>query len=105
MEVDLAGYGAVILELSISVAVGLVPFVAAVPGEVDAGLGICAIELAIDGTEPDVATTFIIEADEAGPEKVDERAIPEFHLLDAPFASEGMCHAGAPSSLGRRTRL
>ncbi|NVN10928.1 hypothetical protein [Nguyenibacter vanlangensis] len=51
MESDIAGEGAVFLELDISVAGGFVHFVVAGPGKVDAGLAIVAVETTLVSNE------------------------------------------------------
>lgn len=69
----------------------------------DAGLGVAAVEHAGDRSEAELAAALVIEEDVAGAEQIDERAVPQLHLGDAPFAGQRMGHVGASSSLGNRT--
>lgn len=105
VEADFTGDGAVVLKFGVAVAGGFVHFVEAFPCEVDAGLGVAAIESAGHRAEAEFTAARIIEGNVAGTEKVDELLVPQFHLDDPPFAGERVGHVAASSSLGNRTRL
>ena len=109
MEADLAGEGAIGLELGIAVAACVVHLVAALPGEVDTLAAKAAVEPALDGTKDEFAAAVSVEPDVSGPEEVDEFGIPEVHAGDPPLAEQRVYiaahHGAVPSGLGRRTRL
>lgn len=90
IEGDLISDGAVVREFGPPVTKGLVHLVGGFPSEVDAGLGVAAIEPAGHGAKTELATAVIVEGNVAGAEKVDELALPEFRLSRAPASGWGM---------------
>jgi transposase len=69
MEADLAGEGAIGLELGIAVAAGVVHLVTALPGEVDAFAAGVAVDLALDRTESEFTAAARVEPDVSRPEE------------------------------------
>ncbi len=109
MEADTTGEGAIVFELGLAVAGGLVHLVAAGPGEADAGFCTAAVEAALDGAEDELAAAIGVELEVSGFDQVYELGIPELHGGDPPFADQrmvaGLGHATLVSSFGSRTRL
>jgi hypothetical protein len=109
VEANFSGEGAIVLELGVAIASGLIHLVVSSPGEVNARRAVMAIQAALDRAEGEFTASVRIKPDVTGREQVDELGIPEFHLRDPPLPDQRMltesCHGAASSNLGNRIRL
>jgi hypothetical protein len=63
-----------------------------------------AIELSLDGAEPEVAKTVLLELDVARNNHINVVAVPLFHLDDAPVAEERIGALGCHDAMSIRVR-
>src|SRR3954453_21417653 len=105
VEADLAREEPVLVELGIAGAGGGIHLVGALPGEADAVRAVAAVEAAVDRAEDELATTLRVEADVGGLDQVEEVAVPQRHLDDAPLAEQGMVAGGHQDLAGSSAGL
>src|SRR3954464_15554257 len=105
VEADLAREEPVLVELGVTGTGGGIHLVGALPGEADAGRAVAAVEAALDRAEDELATTLRIEADVGGLDQVEEVAVPQRHLDDAPLAEQGMVAGGHQDLAGSSAGL
>ncbi|WP_432284943.1 hypothetical protein SLT36_26010 [Aminobacter sp. BA135] len=103
MKADLSADGTVWLDFSPSIALGFVHFVIALPGEGDVVAVTRAEDLAGDASKGEFAGAIVRELNLGGLHHVAIVLDIVGHRDDPPAACEA--HAGAASSLGKRTRL
>src|SRR3954468_24753546 len=105
VEADLAREEPVLVELGVTGAGDGIHLVGALPGEADAGRAVAAVEAALDRAEDELATTLRVEADVGGLDQVEEVAVPQRRLDDAPLAEQGMVAGGHQDLAGSSAGL
>src|ERR671927_654763 len=105
VEADLAREEPVLVELGVAGAGDGIHLVGALPGEADAARAVAAVEAALDRAEDELAAPPGVEADVGGLDQVEEVAVPQRHLDDAPLAEQGMVAGGHQDLAGNSAGL